>query len=136
MGCHFLLHGVFLIQGLNLCLLHWQVDSLLHHLGSSIKHSKRALTHIFPTIIMPLSKKKKHAIGFSFFPFFFDHTTGHVRSYFPDQGSNLHPLHWKCGILTTAPPGKSQDFLSLDSANTHSNTDPYMCLDEHPQSAK
>ena len=28
MGCHFLLQGIFLTQGLNLCLLHWQVDSL------------------------------------------------------------------------------------------------------------
>ena len=30
-GCHFLLRGIFLTQGLNLCLLHvlcWQVDSL------------------------------------------------------------------------------------------------------------
>ena len=26
-GCHFLLQGIFLTQGLNLCLLHWQVDS-------------------------------------------------------------------------------------------------------------
>ena len=36
MGCHFLLHGIFLTQGSNsLCLLHWQEDSLLiHHLGS------------------------------------------------------------------------------------------------------
>ena len=25
-GCHFLLQGIFLIQGLNLHLLHWQVD--------------------------------------------------------------------------------------------------------------
>ena len=34
-GCHFLLHRIFLTQGLNLCLLHQQVDSLpLHHLGS------------------------------------------------------------------------------------------------------
>ena len=37
-GCHFLLQGLFLTQGLNLpllCLLHWQVDSLpLSHLGS------------------------------------------------------------------------------------------------------
>ena len=35
-GCHFLLQGIFLTQGLNpslLCLLHWQADSLLlHHL--------------------------------------------------------------------------------------------------------
>ena len=28
MGCHFLLQGIFLIQGSNPCLLHWQVDSL------------------------------------------------------------------------------------------------------------
>ena len=38
MGCHFLLQGILLMQGLNpclLCLLHWQADSLsLCHLGS------------------------------------------------------------------------------------------------------
>ena len=28
-GCHFLLQGIFLTQGLNLCLLHCQADSLL-----------------------------------------------------------------------------------------------------------
>ena len=28
-GCHFLLQGIFPIQGLKLPLLHWQVDSLL-----------------------------------------------------------------------------------------------------------
>ena len=37
-ACHFLLQGIFLIQGLNPCLLsppHWQADSLpLHHMGS------------------------------------------------------------------------------------------------------
>ena len=27
-GCHFLLHGIFLTQGLNLRLLQWQADSL------------------------------------------------------------------------------------------------------------
>ena len=33
-GCHFLLQGIFLTQGSNLCLLHWQVDSLpLSHQG-------------------------------------------------------------------------------------------------------
>ena len=43
-GCHFLLQGIFLTQGLNLsllCLLHWQVDFLfffkpVSHLGSLI----------------------------------------------------------------------------------------------------
>ena len=39
-GCHFLLQGIFLIQGSNLhlpCLLHWQADSLLlSHLVSPL----------------------------------------------------------------------------------------------------
>ena len=42
-GCHFLLQGIFLTQGSNLCLLrllHWQVDSLpLSHLESPKWHS-------------------------------------------------------------------------------------------------
>ena len=34
-GCPFLLQGIFLTQGSNLCLLHWQVDPLLlSHQGS------------------------------------------------------------------------------------------------------
>ena len=34
-GCHFILQGIFLTQGLNPQFLHWQVDSLpLRHLGS------------------------------------------------------------------------------------------------------
>ena len=34
-GCHFLLQEIFLTQASNLCLLHWQMDSLpLSHLGS------------------------------------------------------------------------------------------------------
>ena len=34
-SCHFLLQGIFLTQGLNPCLLHWQADSLpLSHQGS------------------------------------------------------------------------------------------------------
>ena len=34
-GCHFLLQGIFLVQGSNPCLLHWQMDSLpLSHQGS------------------------------------------------------------------------------------------------------
>ena len=36
MGCHFLLQGIFLTQGSNPHLLHWQVDSLpLSHQGSN-----------------------------------------------------------------------------------------------------
>ena len=37
-GCHFLLQGIFLTQGLNLRLLHWQADSLLlSHFYLSVK---------------------------------------------------------------------------------------------------
>ena len=37
LGCHFLLQRIFLTQGLNRCLLHWQADSLpLNHLGSPL----------------------------------------------------------------------------------------------------
>ena len=42
------------------------------------------------------------------FLFFFGCTVWHVGSYFPDQGLNPRPLHWKHGVLTTGPPGKSQ----------------------------
>ena len=47
-GCHFLLHGIFLTQGSNsLCLLHWQEDSLLiHHLGSPFAFSNE-FTYLF-----------------------------------------------------------------------------------------
>ena len=44
-GCHFLLQGILLIQGLNPCLLHllyWQADSLpLSHLGCPLGKSTR-----------------------------------------------------------------------------------------------
>ena len=37
-GCRFLLQGIFLTQGLNPCLLHWQANCLpLSHQGSSVK---------------------------------------------------------------------------------------------------
>ena len=39
--------------------------------------------------------------------FFFGHAMQHVGSYFPNQGSNLCPLQWKRGVLTTELPGKS-----------------------------
>ena len=41
-GCHFLLGGIFQIQGLNLHLVHWQVDSLPpSHLGRLHMESQR-----------------------------------------------------------------------------------------------
>ena len=54
-------------------------------------------------------------------------TTWHVGSYFPNQGSNPHPLYWQCGALTTGPPVKSLDlnlltlqFLNLIQSETSS----------------
>ena len=41
LGCHFLLQGIFLTQGSNSCLLHWQMDSLLLcHRGRRIQNLK------------------------------------------------------------------------------------------------
>ena len=36
-----------------------------------------------------------------------DCTVRHVRSWFPEQGLSLCPLHGKLRVFTTAPPGKS-----------------------------
>ena len=52
-------------------------------------------------------------VSFAFFPFFsflfyfLGHPAWHVGSQFPDQRSNLSPLHWKLGVLTTGPLRKS-----------------------------
>ena len=44
MACHFLLQGIFPVQGLNLHLLHWQGDSLpLSQQASSLENRKNAL---------------------------------------------------------------------------------------------
>ena len=34
---------------------------------------------------------------------------------FPDQGSNLSPLPWKCRVLIAGPPGKSPKMLTFKS---------------------
>ena len=44
-GCHFLIQGIFLTQGLKLNLVHWKADSLsLRDLGSPRKESKEIKT--------------------------------------------------------------------------------------------
>ena len=45
--------------------------------------------------------------------FSFGHAVWHVGSKFPDQGSNPHPLHRQCRVLTTRPPGKFPEDLFL-----------------------
>ena len=41
--------------------------------------------------------------------FFFGYTVSLAGSLFPYKGSNPHPLQWKHKVLTTGPPGKSQN---------------------------
>ena len=46
--------------------------------------------------------------AFQIFFFFFKAVSCGI--YFPDQGSNLGPLHWECGVFTTGPAAKSQPY--------------------------
>ena len=48
-GCHFLVQGIFLDQGLNPHLLHWQVDSL------PLSHQKPTLTPVLTKRVSQLS---------------------------------------------------------------------------------
>ena len=49
-GCHFLLQGIFLTQGLNPLLLHWQADSVpLSHQGSPVIQLVASISN-FPKI--------------------------------------------------------------------------------------
>ena len=47
--------------------------------------------------------------NFLFFFFFFGCTAQHMVSLFSDQDLKPCPLQWKHGVLTTGPPGKSQE---------------------------
>ena len=58
-------------------------------------------------------------LGMTFVPFgalppFPGRAAEHVGSYFHNQGSNPHPLHWKCKVLTTGQPGKTLEPLRFD----------------------
>ena len=58
-GCHFLLQGIFPIPGSNLCLLHWQANSLPVSLQRSptISHSVQfsSITQSFPPLCNPMN---------------------------------------------------------------------------------
>ena len=46
-------------------------------------------------------------------PFSFFFAVRYAGFQFSDQGLNLCPLQWECGVLTTGPPGKSLDHQAL-----------------------
>ena len=54
-GCHFLLQGIFLIQGLNLCLLDWQANSFPLKYQESSKPGLKSLSfHLENSFHVPL----------------------------------------------------------------------------------
>ena len=65
-----------------------------------------SLGHLLPLSPAPC---KPHFLFFSFH-FWPRHMACGILV--PDQGSKLRPLHWKRGVLTTGPPGKSQASVS------------------------
>ena len=52
---------------------------------------------------------------------------------FPDQGSNLGPLHWEHGVLPTGPPGKSPG--SYKGRHPHEAADRVTAKTPHPESS-
>ena len=60
-------------------------------------------------------KSEQQVSRWTFFFFFFGRATRHAESSFPDhqRRSDLCPLRWKCGVLTTGLPGNSEDLLIL-----------------------
>ena len=109
MGCHFLLQGIFLIQELNLRLLHWQVDSLpLSHQGSPSRLCVcilQCFCHVWLFVMLwTLACQVPLSMGFSI------KNTGVaccdlLQGIFPTQGSNLqllHLLHCQASSITRA----------------------------------
>ena len=65
-----------------------------------------------PILVLPrpcrMPTPGSKALDWRNFFLFFGHAVQHVWDLkFPDQGSNLHPLHWKHGVLTPGLSGKS-----------------------------
>ena len=60
-GCHFLLQGIFPTQGLNPCLLHWQLDTLpVSHQGSLVHVPKAYIAVISHCYFSTFCRKKCH----------------------------------------------------------------------------
>ena len=98
MGCHFLLQGIFSTQGWNLCLLHWQADSLpLSHIRSHYirqcrtRHHLYCITHQFSSV-----QFSRSVMSDSLRPHELQHTRPPCLSPTPGVHSNSHPSSWWC----------------------------------------
>ena len=63
MACHFLLQGIFLTQGWNLRLQHWQVDSL------PLSHQRILIVSFSSLLIVVIVDSKEQILLTSFFSF-------------------------------------------------------------------
>ena len=66
------------------------------------------ISHIHTDLYLPMYSDFLLLLWIHFLSFYFllfSHAAWRVISYFPDQGSNPCPIHWKQGVLTTGQPG-------------------------------
>ena len=62
-GCYLVLQGIFLTQGSNLCILHWQVGFFFYHQASweaYISYAANTLIHISPDISQTFMQKGRY----------------------------------------------------------------------------
>ena len=122
---HSLLQESFLIEELNLHLLHWQADSLpLSHQGSP-SCLKGSLKIQNPrACLMRLFGKKGFTAIWVFLFVYFSAPSWIIGSWFLDQGLNPGSRQCKHKVLTTELPGNSRYHLSLNGLTSLlSNTD-------------
>ena len=82
-GCHFFLQGIFPIQRLNLCLLHWQADSL-------------PLSHQFSSVQFSCVQFSRSVVSDSLRPHESQHTRPPCPSPTPGVYPNSCPSSWWC----------------------------------------
>ena len=106
-GCHSLLQGIFLTQGLNQHLLHWQANSLpLSHQGSPLNFLKTA--NIFLTITV-CTKIKLVINTWMLFPEYIQQCFSkfHPKKYHGERKSKSPELHPK--LLNKDAGGKGKE---------------------------
>ena len=107
-GYHFLLQGIFLDQGLNLCLLHWHADSLpLNHQGSVSVYSLLSRVRLLVTPLTvahqaPLSMELSRQEDWSGY-----HSL--LQEVFPTQGSNPDLSHCRWILYCLSQQGSLLD---------------------------
>ena len=66
-GCHFLLQAIFQTQGSNLCLLHWQADSLLlwksRYYNKLVNLTERKWAHRYSSTDIVATNRKEFEAG-------------------------------------------------------------------------